>query len=672
MAGPSPDGLAYLLDDQPNTFTLTPGFLAPYPKGLFALGGNDYIIGSPTAELLYGNQGDDYLFGGGGDDTLVGSKGNDTLEAGGGNVLLNGGKGDDILVAGAGRDTLTGGQGNDLFVLPANTAVTNTADADIITDFNPSADVIGLTQGLTAGDLTLEPAAPGSPNTVIRVRQSGAVLGIALNTSPDDLRNDFIPAQVLLSNDLGLASDLGPLNGSQSLSGSVGDQNSQELYRFTLPAASNLQFTLNGLSADADLALLRDINGDNKIEVNDIIATSNQLGTSPEAITLNGLPAGTYYVRVSVAQNVGNTNFNLNLSATLAPTETVNNSSTIPGFDSRFGYGLVDASAAVARAINSSPFPDVPDLGGNDWPRDLIKAPEVWAKGFKGDNVVIAVIDSGVDYNHPDLKDNIWSNSGETGVNANGSNKGSDGIDNDGNGFVDDFRGWNFVDNNNDPMDDSGHGTHIAGLIAAEENAIGITGVAPHAKIMPLKVLNKNGSGKLSDEVAAIYYAVNNGANVINLSLGGQDFNSSELDAVRYAAQKGVVVVSASGNKSLSNPDYPARFATDYGIAVGSVDRNKNLSYFSNEAGLTPLDFVVAPGGAGGADPQNNIYSTYSENSFSAPGTLYRYLAGTSMASPQVAGVVALIRQANPNLSVAEIEQMIVGTANPSGLTVSV
>ena len=221
-------------------------------------------------------------------------------------------------------------------------------------------------------------------------------------------------------------------------------------------------------------------------------------------------------------------------------------------------------------------------------------------------------------------------------------------------------------------MDDNGHGTHIAGLIAAEENAIGITGVAPHAKIMPLKVLDRNGSGKLSDEVAAIYYAVNNGANVINLSLGGQDFNSSESDAIRYAAQKGVVVVSAAGNKSLSNPDYPARFATNYGIAVGSVDRNKNFSYFSNQAGPTPLNYVVAPGGAGGSDPQNNIYSTYSENSFSAPGTLYRYLAGTSMASPEVAGVAALIRQANPNLSAAEIEQIIGETANPSGLSVSV
>lgn len=662
----SSDGLSYLLNDQSNTLALTPSFLTPYQKGLLALGDNDYSVSSLDAGLISGTQGDDYLISSSGNDTLVGGKGNDTLVGGGGSRLY-GGKGDDILITGGARDTLTGGQGNDIFVLSANAAVTNVADADIITDFNQATDVIGLTEGLSSSSLSLE-AVSGSSNTLIRIRESGAILAVVLNTSPDQLSNHLTSAQALLSNDLSLANNLGSLNGTQTVQGVVGDNNPAKLYRFTTTTSSNFNLTLNNLQADADVELIRDINGDQKIQVNDILAVSDQPGTAAEAIDINGLVAGTYYVRVYSYQNTDNTNFTLKLSATPTTTQPENNNSTTPGFDSRFGYGLVDAAAAVARAINAPTFSDVPNLGGNDWPRDLIKAPEVWAKGFKGDGVVVAVIDSGIDYNHPDLKDNVWTNPSETGFNPDGTSKASDGIDNDGNGYVDDVHGWNFLADNNNILDDNGHGTHTAGLIAAEENGIGITGVAPHAKIMPLKVLDKNGSGKISDEIEAIHYAVDNGANVINLSLGGRDFNADELNAIRYAEDRGVVVVSAAGNDSLSRSDYPARFASSYGIAVGSVNRNLQLSYYSNWAGSTPLTYVVAPGGSGGSDPQNNIYSTYSSASSSFPGTLYRYLAGTSMAAPQVAGVVALIHQANPNLSAAEIEAIIADTANSAAV----
>ncbi|MCZ0898847.1 S8 family serine peptidase, partial [Microcoleus sp. HI-ES] len=128
---------------------------------------------------------------------------------------------------------------------------------------------------------------------------------------------------------------------------------------------------------------------------------------------------------------------------------------------------------------------------------------------------------------------NIWSNAGETGVDAMGRNKASNGVDDDGNGFVDDFRGWDFVNNDNDPMDDNSHGTHIAGLVAAKKDGVGITGTAPTAKIMPLKILDRAGVGKIRDEINAINYAVANGAKIINVSLGGLQLNAQELDAIR-------------------------------------------------------------------------------------------------------------------------------------------
>jgi len=333
-------------------------------------------------------------------------------------------------------------------------------------------------------------------------------------------------------------------------------------------------------------------------------------------------------------------------------------SSVTPTFNDTFGYGLVDASAAVARAIGANPFPDVPDVGGNQWGLDLVKAPEVWNQGYQGDSIVVAVIDSGVDYTHPELTGQMWSNSREIPNNN---------IDDDGNGYVDDVQGWDFVDDDNDPMDQKGHGTHIAGTIAAKRDGIGTTGIAPNAKIMSLRVLNEEGVGQVSNGIEAIRYAVDNGADVINLSSGGRNLVPGELEAIRYAAERGVVFVSAAGNDGLSNPDYPARLAEQQGIAVGSVQRNGEFSSFSNQAGNQPLDYVVAPGGDGIREDAGDIYAPVP---LSITGSLYSFFAGTSMASPHVAGVVALIKQANPNLSVEAIENIIIETANSTAVTV--
>ncbi|PSB05656.1 peptidase S8 [filamentous cyanobacterium Phorm 46] len=678
MAGPSPDGLSYLLDNNPNSLTLTPGFLTPYPNGLFALGGNDFIVGSSDADRLNGDSGNDRLLGGSNSDTLFGGVGNDllnggtgndflfgnsgsdTLQGGRGDDALYGGRGNDVLVGDGGTDTLTGGLGSDTFVLRSDTAVSDPAAADIITDFNSFVDAIGLTDNLTEADLILEEIsiAPGISNTLIKISQSNAILGLVANASPQNLSGTFISASSVLGNQLSQARDLGVLSGTQTIADSVSNARPDDLYRFTLQANSDFKLAVSGLTADVDVALIKDINGDNSIDFTDIIASAQESGLSPESIDIDGLAAGTYYVRIYQFQ--GNTNFTLNLSAT-PPTISDNSASNLPGFDTRFGFGLVNAAAAVAAAQGSPTFPDVPNLGGDDWGRDLIKAPEVWAKGLTGDGIVVAVIDSGIDYNHPDLIGNIWSNVGETGVDSAGRNKASNGVDDDGNGFVDDFRGWDFVNNDNDPMDDNSHGTHISGLVAAKRDGVGITGTAPTAKIMPLKILDRTGVGKIRDEINAINYAAANGARVINVSLGGQQLNNEELSVIRAAEAKGAIVISAAGNDARPQVDYPARFANEVGIAVGAVSRNGLFADFSNRAGAELLSYFVAPGGDGGRADAGDIYSTVP---LSQPGIPYRYFAGTSMGVPHVAGTIALMLQANPNLTAAQIKQILAETAN--------
>jgi subtilisin len=303
------------------------------------------------------------------------------------------------------------------------------------------------------------------------------------------------------------------------------------------------------------------------------------------------------------------------------------------------GYGLINAADAVSKAAGNKSFADVPDLGGNNWGADLVKAPEAWAKGYTGKGVVVAVVDCGVDRNHDDLKDNIWTNSKEIAGN---------GIDDDGNGYVDDVNGWNFDGNNNNTLDVAGHGTHVSGTIAGEKNDFGVTGIAYDAKIMPVKVLNDSGSGSYDAIAQGIRYATDNGANVINLSLGGDYPNSALESALKYASSKGAIVVMAAGNDSGFQPGYPARYADKTGIAVGAVDKNNNLASFSNLAGFNPLTYVTAPG--------VDVYSTL-------PGNKYANYSGTSMATPHVAGVVALMLSANPNLTDAQVRQILADTS---------
>jgi len=406
----------------------------------------------------------------------------------------------------------------------------------------------------------------------------------------------------------------------------VGSTDTNDYYRFTLPTASIVNLSLTGLSADADLQLLS--------STGSVIQSSRNWGTQDERITIE-LSAGTYFIRV-YPYGSANTYYNLNVSATelISPPPTT-------GFNSTYGYGLVNAAAAVARAIGQAfPFPDVPNLGGNHWGNDMVNAPEVWARGYTGSGIVVAVLDTGVDYNHADLRGNIWRNPGEIAGN---------GIDDDGNGYIDDVHGWDFINNDNDPLDRNGHGTHVAGTIAAENNGFGITGVAYHARIMPVQVLGDNGGGSSRAVANGIRYAANNGAHVINLSLGSNLPSPDIYSAIQYATSRGVVVVMAAGNDGDPRPDYPAFYATEFGLSVGAVDMNRNIASFSNRAGTDgAMCHVVAPGVSIVSTVPNNRYASYS---------------GTSMATPHVAGVVALMLSANPNLTPAQVRDMITSSA---------
>jgi subtilisin family serine protease len=317
----------------------------------------------------------------------------------------------------------------------------------------------------------------------------------------------------------------------------------------------------------------------------------------------------------------------------------------VSSFNSTFGYGLVNAAEAVARSVNQPTFADVANLGGNNWGDDLVNSPEVWARGYQGQGVIVAVVDSGVDYNHADLNSNIWTNTREIAGNS---------IDDDNNGYIDDVHGWDFVQRDNDAMDVNGHGTHVAGTIAARNDGVGLTGVAYGAKIMPVRVLGNEGGGNYTDVALGVRYAVDNGARVINLSLGGG--GSTEMDAaIAYASQRGAIVVMAAGNEAVSSPGYPAQQAINYGVAVGGVNRYRQMPGFSNRAGNnSAMQYVVAPA--------VDVYSL-------SIGGSYRTLNGTSMATPHVAGVVALMLSANPNLTDAQVRYIITSTANQAGLS---
>lgn len=275
-----------------------------------------------------------------------------------------------------------------------------------------------------------------------------------------------------------------------------------------------------------------------------------------------------------------------------------------------------------------------------------IKATDAWDISRGSDHVIIAFLDTGIDYSHPDLIGNIWINSAEDPNN---------GIDDDGNGKIDDRRGWNFVNNNNDPMDDAGHGTHVAGITGAVgNNNIGIAGVMWNVRLMPLKMLDANGEGTISDEIAAIDYAMAKGVKVVNSSFTGSEFSNAEFDIINSANNAGMLFVSAAGNggddgigdNNDITPQYPANYKLPNIISVAATDQNDRRALFSNY-GFDSVH-VAAPG--------ENILSTF-PSAIVTSG--YKYETGTSMSTPIVSGLAGLLYSYYPSFNYSQIRGTI-------------
>ncbi len=285
------------------------------------------------------------------------------------------------------------------------------------------------------------------------------------------------------------------------------------------------------------------------------------------------------------------------------------------------------------------------------WSLPLINLPQAWVIEKGNLDVVIAIIDSGIDYRHDDLASKIWVNPGEIPDN---------GVDDDGNGYIDDMHGWDFTDapnlqaegdfieGDNEPIDESGHGTHVAGIAGAmPNNGIGIAGVAWNCPLMAVRAgLSLGGGSRMQDDdsAAAIVYAADNGASIINMSWGSSQHSFVIQDAIDYAYARGAVLIGAAGNSQEAESIFPAGYRKV--ISVASTNQHKQRYYKSNFGASVDIG---APG--------NAILSTQIDND-------YRILTGTSMAAPHVAGIAALMRSKRPALTHEEVRQILVNTTD--------
>nr|WP_236838561.1 S8 family serine peptidase [Caldalkalibacillus salinus] len=280
------------------------------------------------------------------------------------------------------------------------------------------------------------------------------------------------------------------------------------------------------------------------------------------------------------------------------------------GFKVRYvseNYKMEATEVATSEEATTSMHPN------QEWHYNMINAPQAWDITTGSPSVKVAILDTGIDHNHPNLTD-----------------------------IVDTDEGRSFVGGST--MDGNGHGTHVAGTVASYGS---VSGVMQNATLVPVKVLSDSGSGTLYGITEGILYAADIGSDVINMSLGGGGYNQSMDEATRTAVESGTIVVAAAGNNGTSSISYPAAY--DSVIAVGSVTSDRTRSYFSNYgSGLE----VMAPG--------SDIYSTW-------PNSQYNTISGTSMASPHAAGVAGLIRAVNPGISVSEARQILSDTAQDAG-----
>ena len=267
-----------------------------------------------------------------------------------------------------------------------------------------------------------------------------------------------------------------------------------------------------------------------------------------------------------------------------------------------------------------------------------IDLPEQWPSINPANRVTVAVLDTGIDYEHPELQGKMWENPEEIPNN---------GLDDDDNGYIDDFHGIDTYNSDGDPLDDNGHGTHCAGVIGAKtNNSLGVSGIAPNVELMALKFLGAGGSGSVFDSILAFQYAVQHGAQIINASFGSPVPSLALEDAVRDASARGVLVVAAAGNAASDNdsvPVYPASYELPGVISVGAVDSSDSLAPFSNY-GRSSVH-LTAPG--------VQVLST-------VRGGGYLSLSGTSMAAPHVSGVAALVLGTFPSLSSTQLRARLI------------
>ncbi len=284
---------------------------------------------------------------------------------------------------------------------------------------------------------------------------------------------------------------------------------------------------------------------------------------------------------------------------------------------------------ADASAPNDPLFPDQNYL-------QKIQVPQAWDALPTLQPVIVAVLDTGVNITHPDLMNSIWQNSAEAA--------GAPKVDDDNNGYVDDLHGWNFVNGSNDVSDDNGHGTHLAGIIAATtDNKIGVAGIAPNARIMPVKVLDKNGYGSYANVAGGIIYATDMGARIIELGFAGTGSSELMQNAINYALAHNVLIIAAAGNSGNTTTYYPAGY--DGVIAVSALDANDKLASFSSSGNDVSLS---APG--------VGIISTgLSDN--------YPYMSGTSMASAEVSGIAALLVGQPQFTDMSDLRSALLGSA---------
>jgi subtilisin family serine protease len=315
--------------------------------------------------------------------------------------------------------------------------------------------------------------------------------------------------------------------------------------------------------------------------------------------------------------------------------------------DPRVEYAEPNYLCSIDRAPNDPRYPEQYGLNNAGQNGGLvgadIGAERAWERYTGDPDFLVGDIDTGADYNHPDLAPNIWTNPGEIPGN---------GIDDDHNGYVDDVHGYDFLNHRGDPLDDNGHGTHTAGTIAAVgNNGIGVSGVVWHAKIVILKFLGAGGSGPTSAAIEALQYATRMGVRVTNNSWGSAAYSRALEDAVAAAGNAGALFVAAAGNAHTDtdrSPQYPSALPEDCILSVAATDRNDQLAGFSNYGAQT-VD-LAAPG--------VDVLSTYM-------GGDYRLLSGTSMATPHVTGAVAFLMGRFPGMDAAQVKSRLLQFADP-------